>query len=108
MLNNSILEQCLDRKMSRFVVLDDGRVFLQRPVRHQVDFDTGTEWIEVDASAYLAAVVGMRQGERKMVDEFVPETLRMDWRLGVQREVGLSVWTLYRQRIPRIDSLATA
>lgn len=104
MLDNSILEQCLARKMSRFVVQDDGRVFLQRLVRHQVETDTGTEWIEVEASAYLAAVEGMRPGEMKMVDDLVPEPLRMDWRLGVQREAEWSVWTPYPQRLPHIDS----
>lgn len=91
----SAFEQCIDRKAARFIVTDDGAVHLEQEV------NAGLERISADASAYLVATAGMSLGDiHKGGNDLVPAHLRSDWRLGVQRENGYSVWTPYCQRLP--------
>jgi hypothetical protein len=91
----SAFEQCVDRKADRFIVYDDGGVFVQSKDSIQ------PEPIAADATVYLAATAGLTfGGEPQKVNELVPEKMRSDWRLGVQRENGYSVWTPYFQRLP--------
>lgn len=88
-------EQCIERKAVRFIVSDDGAVHLQQEVNAPL------EAISADSDAYLKAVSGVSFGDRpENVNALVPAQLRVDWRLGVQRENGYSVWTPYYQRLP--------
>lgn len=95
----SALEHCIEQKADRFLVQDDGVVYLQT-------YGGATaELIDTDASPYLQVAKTMRKcGDRKMVNDLVPVSLRADWKLGVQRQDGYSVWTVYSQKLPSFSA----
>ncbi len=92
----SALEHCIEAKADRFLVMDNGTVYLQT-------WGKGTvELIGSDASAYLQVAKNMDSGERKKANELVPLDLRSDWKISVQRQDGYAVWTVYSQKLPTI------
>jgi hypothetical protein len=91
----SALEHCIDEKADRFLVQDDGVVYLQTYGGATV------ELVGTDASLYLQVAKTLPAcGDRKMVNDLVPVGLRADWKLGVQRQDGYTVWTVYSQKLP--------
>lgn len=95
----SALELCIEAKAIRFLVQDDGVVFIQPLLggpREQAD---------ADASPYLQFAKKVpAYGDRKKANELVPVELRADWKLSVQREHGYTVWTVYSQKLPSIST----
>ncbi|WP_116827125.1 MULTISPECIES: hypothetical protein [Pseudomonas syringae group] len=90
----SALERCIDAKADRFLVQDDGVVFLQTYGGATI------ELVGTDATPYLKVAKNMRTGDRKKTNELVPIGLRSDWKLSVQRQDGYTVWTVYSQILP--------
>jgi len=94
----SALEHCIDAKADRFLVQDDGVVFLQTYGGATV------ELVGTDATPYLKVAKNMRTGDRKKTNELVPIGLRSDWTLSVQRQDGYTVWTVYSQILPSFSA----
>lgn len=94
----SALEHCIDQKADRFLVQDDGAVYLQAYGGATV------ELVGTDASPYLHATKNMRTGDRKKINDLVPGVLRADWKLSVQRQDGYTVWTVYSQKLPSLSA----
>lgn len=90
------LERCIDEKADRFIVQDDGVVFLQTYGGENV------ELIGIDASPYVQVAKPMRFGSQKKANDLVPIVLRADWKLSVQRQDGYAVWTVYSQTLPAL------
>ena len=93
----SALEHCIETKADRFLVYDDGVVFLQT-------YGGSTlELVGTDASPYLEVAKTMLAcGDRKKANDLVPAELRSDWKLSVQRQDGYTVWTVYSQQLPTL------
>lgn len=91
------LEHCINRQVLRFIVSDDGAVFMEETI------NAGYERVTTDAAPYLELAVGMSYGDRpRMADHLVPAQLKTKWRLGVHRERDYSVWTAYSQQFPAL------
>lgn len=88
----SALELCIEAKADRFIVRDDGVVYIQPPVGGAL------VQVDADASPYLQATKNMSTGDRKKANDLVPMSLRVDWKISVQRQDGYTVWTVYSQK----------
>lgn len=94
----SVLEHCIEKNADRFLVQDNGVVFLQTYGGATV------ELVGIDASPYLQVSKTMPAGGRKAANDLVPIGLRSDWKLSVQRQDGYTVWTVYNQTLPTLTS----
>lgn len=94
----SALELCIEANAGRFIVQDEGVVFIQPAQGGPL------EQIDTSASPYLLASKNMRTGNRKMANDLVPIGLRADWKLSVQRQDGYTVWTVYSQKLPSFSA----
>ncbi|NVL49941.1 hypothetical protein F2S72_09330 [Pseudomonas syringae pv. actinidiae] len=98
----SALELCIEAKADRFIVQDDGVVYIQPRLGGAL------VQVNVEASPYLQSSNALITGDRKKANELVPPALRADWKLSVQRQDGYTVWTVYKQELPSFspESLA--
>lgn len=98
----SALELCIEANSDRFIVQDDGVVYIQPA--------SGGALVKVDADAspYLQANKNMSTGDRKKASDLVPKVLRVDWKLSVQRQDGYTVWTVYSQKLPSLSAESLA
>ncbi|ALN21793.1 hypothetical protein [Ectopseudomonas mendocina] len=103
----SAFEQCVERKATRFIVSDDGAVYLELRTNPQMPgAEVPLEKIEADASPYLSTAAGLAHMGIVKANDLVPIQLRADWRLSVQREKSYSVWTVYSQKLPAMGDFA--
>lgn len=94
---NPVLQHCIDIKSSRFIVQDDGLVFIEAYVDGPlVPFD-------IDASIFLKIASGIEPYTRKVVDDLIPDDQRNNWRLLVQREDNFSIWSIYSRSPSKRD-----
>lgn len=98
----NIIEVCARQRGARFLVFDDGRLYIE-PARN-----APLQLFDGDAVQYLTETAGASFGDRRMVNHLMPDTLCTDFSLGFQKERGYAVFTLYSTRPPSLNDLEMA